>query len=292
VGRELASSGRPESCALRALKINPFHRCSDAHDANQLRDERFELSMLRLCSFFLALTTTAFAAAPPAVWDAPDKLTDAELAVALKKANDAAAPLPSVLLPAVKFQQLLLRIRAGARVDEWRDEVKKFASEPEKSTVGAGLKELALAWEARARMADVDKSLRGYYRTNVRFPGKLAEAGVTGTAANDAWGDAWTYAPTKPKGFSDKFTSQRYTLTPGKHPQVRAVEDTLNAPSPAKNWKPTARDVSGQRVLEFRTASGTVATQAGGRVEDAVVLYVGDGWAVLADLERIFTVTF
>jgi hypothetical protein len=45
-------------------------------------------------------------------------------------------------------------------------------------------------------------------------------------------------------------------------------------------------------VLEFRTASGTVGTQAGGHVEDATVLFVGDGWALLADLERIFTVTF
>lgn len=232
------------------------------------------------------------AAPPPAVWEAPEKLAEADLTAALKKVDEAAAPLPSVLLPAVKFQRLLLKIRAGARIEDWRDEVKKFASDADKTPVGAGLRELALAWEARARMADVDKALRGYYRAKVRFPATLSEAGVTGAAASDPWGDAWVYSPTKPKGFSEKFVSQRYTLTPGKHPQVRPLEDTLSEPSPAKTWKPTVRDVSGQRVLEFRIASGTVATQAGGRVEDATVLFVGDDWALLADLERIFAVTF
>jgi len=253
---------------------------------------RFATLGALVSSLFALLAPAAQAAPPPAVWEAPEKLTEADLAAALKKLDEAAAPLPSLLLPAVKFQRLLLKIRTGTRVEDWRDEVKKFASDAEKTPVGAGLRDLALAWEARARMAEIDKALRGYYRANVRFPAKLSEAGVTGAAANDPWGDAWAYSPTKPKGFSEKFVSQRYTLTPGKHPQARSLEDTLAEPSPAKAWKPTARDVSGQRVLEFRTASGTVATQAGGRVEDATVLFIGDGWAVLTDLERIFTVTF
>ncbi len=248
--------------------------------------------MLLRCLLFLASVGAAFAAAPPAVWEASGKLAEGELAPALKKVDEAAAPLPTVLTPAVNFQRLLLKIRAGAPVAEWREEVQKFTVEADKSPMAMGLRELAFAWEARARMADLDGVLRKFYRNTVRFPGKLAEAGVTGTLATDPWSDAWGYSPAKPKGFSEKFSSQRYTLAPGKHPQVRSVEDTLAAPSPARNWKPAAREVSGQRVLEFRTMAGSVATQAGGKVEDATVLYVGDGWALLADLERLFTVTF
>ncbi len=248
--------------------------------------------MLLRSLLFLSAFSAALAAPPPAIWDGVGKLTDADLPAALKKIDEAAAPLPSALTPAVKFQRVLLRIGAGAPMTEWREEVKSLAGEADKTPVGTGLRELALAWEARARMADMDAALRHYYRAHLKFPAKLSEAGAPPSAAADPWGDAWVYAPGKPKGFSEKFASQRYTLTPGKHPQVRSAEDTLAAPGPARNWKPTVREVAGQRVLEFRTPAGTVATQAGGKVEDATVLYIGDGWALLADLERLFTVTF
>jgi len=280
------------------LSLSNVPNLRDAHDfkrkaAEDCRTPRTGVSSVTpFIIALLILTTAADAAPPPPVWDAPEKLSTPELPAALKRVDEAAAPLPSALTPAVQFQRVLLRIRAGAPMTEWREEVKAFTSDKDRSPAALAIRELALAWEARARMAEIDTALRRYYRANVKFPAKFGEASVPASAATDPWGEAWVYSPSKPKGFSDKFTSQRYTLTPAKHPQVRSVEDTLATPAPARNWKPTVREVSGQRVLEFRTAAGTVATQAGGRVEDAVVVYIGDGWAVLADLERIFTVTF
>jgi hypothetical protein len=245
------------------------------------------------CLLFLSAASGLVAAPPPPVWDAPAKIAPEELAAVQTKLEEASARLPAGLVPAVSMQRLLLKIRAGAPVAEWREPMAKFASSTENSPVAAGLRELAHGWEARARMTEVDRVLRSYYRNRVQFPASLADVKLPAGAQTDSWGDPWTYAPSAPKGFSNKFSSQRYTLAPSKHPQVRPVEDTLASPAPARTWKVAAREVAGQKVMEFRTAGGGVfATQAGGRVEDATVLHIDDGWALLADLERIFTVTY
>jgi hypothetical protein len=214
------------------------------------------------------------------------------LTTALAKLEEDAKTLPPALITTVGFQRLLLRIRGGAPISEWRESMGKYAASTENSPIAVGLRELALAWEARARMTEVDAALRGYYRKNIRFPAKFSDIKLPVSAQSDPWGDAWTYTPGAPKGFSQKFASQRYTLAPSKHPQVRSIEDTLLTPAPARTWKVTTRDVAGQKVIEVRTAAGaTFATQPGGRVEDATVLHLGDGWVLMADLERIFTVT-
>jgi hypothetical protein len=78
-----------------------------------------------------------------------------------------------------------------------------------------------------------------------------------------------------------------------KHPGVRPLAETVAKPAPARAWKITVTEVAGQRALEIRTAAGQpAAIQAGGKVEEATVLHIADGWALCADLERIFTVTW
>ncbi len=227
---------------------------------------------------------------PPPVWELPAKLTSADLAPALAKVDESAAALPPSLVETVSFQRLLLKIHSGAPIAEWRESIAKFASSTDTAPAASGLKELARAWESRARMTEVDTALRGYYRKHVQFPAKLEDVTLPTSAQTDSWGNPWAYSPTAPKGFSAKFTSQRYTLSPSKHPQVRSIADTLTLPSPARTWKITAKEVAGQRVLEVRTSTGaTIATQPGGKVEDATLLHLGNGWALFADLEKIFT---
>ena len=241
---------------------------------------------------YLTVLALSAAAAPPPVWETPLKLAPAELGPALARNETAAAELPAALGATASFQRLLLRIRSGAPVAEWRGELAKVSTNPASDPVSVGLRELALAWEARARMTEVDVTLRQFYRHNVRFPDKLDEvkAAIPASAQTDPWGDAWTYAPTAPKNFSAKFAKQRYTLLPSKHPTVRPLEDTLEAPPAARTWKITPRDIAGQKVLEFRLASGQqIVTQPGGHIEDATLLHIGEGWALLADLERLFT---
>ena len=144
-------------------------------------------------------------------------------------------------------------------------------------------------------MLEIDGVLRKYYGRHVRFPDKFEEVKAELPAAlqSDPWGDPWTYSPKGPAGFSQKFATQRYSLAPSRHPQVRPVAEVLKSAPPPRAWQLTAKSIAGQRVLEFRLASGkTVATQAGGAVEDATLLHIGDGWALMSDTERLFTVTF
>jgi hypothetical protein len=53
------------------------------------------------------------------------------------------------------------------------------------------------------------------------------------------------------------------------------------------------REVSGTKVLEIHTTDGKVAVvQPGGRIGEISLAYIGDGWALFADTEGLFTETF
>jgi hypothetical protein len=234
---------------------------------------------------FLLLHTSR--AAPPAIWSG--KVTD-------PAAIDAAwKEVPAPLRPAVEFQKILLKIRNDAPVTEWRAEMEKAANVTGEDGVSIGLRELARCWLARAQMIEMDRALRKYYASEVRFPDALSSIAkeIPAPGPQDPWGEAWAYQPTAPKGFSQKFAKQRYQLGPARYPQLSPLENARKFETSPKDWKVMVREAGGARALELRSADGkTAVVQPGGRFLDATLMFVGDGWALLADTERIFTLTF
>ncbi len=241
----------------------------------------------------LALLSCVVAAPPPELWKiapgAPDALT-ARLALVDRES----APLPSVLRPAADFQKILLRVMAGEPVSNWRPDVDRFAHATGDEPITRALKELALCWEARARMEEIDGALRKYYRSAVRFPDKLDEAkgDIPTGAKTDPWGENWIYKPAAPHGFAD-LARQRYQLTPSRYPKFSTLREFIHKTFPPVTWKIAVRNAAGAKALEIKTPDGQIAAvQAGGKVADATVAYIGDGWALFADTERLFVIPF
>ena len=100
--------------------------------------------ILRICAALLLGAAGVFAAPAPAIWETPLKLSPAELEKALAGLDAKLADVPAGLTQALTFQRLLLRIRGGAPVAEWRDAVGKFAANKATDAVSSGLRELAL----------------------------------------------------------------------------------------------------------------------------------------------------
>jgi hypothetical protein len=143
-------------------------------------------------------------------------------------------------------------------------------------------------------MRDIDKALRKYYRNNVQFPDHLdaVKADIPEVLRVDPWGEPWIYKPTSPQGFA-KLQGQRYELGPTRFPHLSNLEEAAKAEPALPGWKIAARDVSGGKALEIRTAEGKVAVvQPGARVGEITLAYIGDGWALFADTEGLFTATF
>ncbi len=234
----------------------------------------------------LVLGGVSAGGAAPEIWNA-----NAADRAALDKAwHELSAP----LRPAIQFQRVLLRIRAGAPMPEWREGVAKFASATGDDAVTSGLGELARAWLARAAMEQIDQALRGYYRKHVRFPETLEEvqSEIPDSAKRDPWDEPWSYQAVAPKGLS-KGARQRYQLGPQRYPRLSTREQVIEGTWSPPNWKLTARTLAGSSVLEFRGADGkAAAVQPGGRFEETTLLFIGDGWALLADTERLFTLRF
>jgi hypothetical protein len=61
-------------------------------------------------------------------------------------------------------------------------------------------------------------------------------------------------------------------------------------------WTIALRDISGSQALEFRSdRDGTqviTVVQPGGRVDDCVLVFIGDKWALMASVDQLFAVTF
>ena len=209
--------------------------------------------------------------------------------------QDAARELPAPVRPAVEFQKVFLRIRADDPVTGWRAVMAKFATATGDEPMTVALRELARCWEARARMTEIDRALRKYYRTAIRFPDHLTavERDMPEAIRLDPWGEPWVYAPTAPRGFSPKFARQRYQLGPTRWPQLSTVAEALAAKPAAPSWKIIRRAAGGAPALELRSAEGQVAVlQAGGRFAGAVLAHLGEGWALFTDTERLFAVAF
>ena len=171
----------------------------------------------------------------------------------------------------------------------------KFAAERAETPVAAGLRELALTWEARARMKEIDGALRAFYRDAVKFPDALAAvmASIPANAKTDPWNEPWVYAPGAPTGFSAKFSKQRYQLGPKRLPQLTTIAEAVSAKPWKVAWKITQQAVAGNRAVMIVTPAGQRAVvQAGGKVGDVSILSIGDGWLLAADTEQLFGLNF
>jgi hypothetical protein len=143
-------------------------------------------------------------------------------------------------------------------------------------------------------MLQIDVALRKYYRKAVTFPDTLAavKQDIPAEAQDDPWGQPWVYKPAVPHGLG-KLSKQRYQLGPTRLPNLSPLADAIDPAPKPPTFKLTMREVGGAKAVELRTADGqTAILQAGGRSGEFGVVYIGDGWVLLADTERLFTVPF
>jgi hypothetical protein len=248
---------------------------------------------------FIVSAACAFAhavhAAPPSLdlWKI-QPIAPGDLAARTSTIDRDSGPVPPDARPALDFQKILLRIATNEPVTGWLPDVEKFTKMAGEDPAAKALRELALCWVARARMLEIDKALHAYYGQNVRFPDRLEDVRgeIPADAKSDPWGEAWVYKTTTPEGFS-KLEKQRYQLGPARYPRLSTLRHFVESAAPALNWKATLRNVGGSKTLEIHTPDGKVAVvQAGGRVADATVAFIGDGWALCADSERLFAIAF
>ena len=138
--------------------------------------------------------------------------------------------LPPDLAPAVDFERILFKIRSSEKIEEWRAKLPRFTESRAEKGTSAALRELALAWEARARMLDWDSALRDVYRRKGRFPdsveGMLSQ--ITEVAQKDPWGDAWAYGVAAPQR-SPQLVGQRYVIGPLRYPKLLSIDDACRA---------------------------------------------------------------
>ncbi len=234
---------------------------------------------------FAATVLSATAAEPPSAWN--DKATPDAL-------DKLWHEVPAPVRPAIEFQKLLLQIRHANKVEEWRAEVEKVAQASGDDPVIRGLREFAKTWLARASMEEIDGALRKFYRREVRFPDSLSavQSDIPAGTKLDPWGEAWVYKVTAPKGFT-KLVKQRYQLGPTRYPQLSRLADAVKPKPAPQGWHISPRSIGTTKALEMRASDGKVAVvEPGGRFADATLLFIGEGWALLADTEWLFTLAF
>ena len=203
--------------------------------------------------------------------------------------------MPDALQPAVRFQNVFLKILAGWKSAEWHGEIEALAGLPDNSPVVAGVREVSLAWLARFQMGEIDLVLRAYYRSHVRFPSSLAEFenDLPQNLRKDPWGDPWLYKPRAPQGFG-RLTSQRYQLGPTRFPSLPPMPEAFNRRSPqAHPWTISLRDAAGKKALEVRSPGKDAAVsmiEPGGKIDGCTLLFIGDDWALMAGVDQLFAV--
>lgn len=238
--------------------------------------------------FLALLPFLASAATPLEMWPQGEVPLRAQ-----REALDA-ADLPPVVRPAVRFQKIFLKILAGAKAGEWRGEMESFCGASADTPMAAGLREVARVWIARAQMDEMDAILRGYYRRNIRFPATLAELGdlIPRSLQKDPWGEAWSYSPAAPQGFS-KLAAQRYQLGPARFPKLAPLAEAIRERrSKPRAWTITPRESAGKMALEFHAGQSIAVIQPGGVIEGCTLLFIGDKWALMAGQDQLFAVAF
>ncbi len=109
----------------------------------------------------------------------------------------------------------------NAPPDEWLPSVQKIATQPNAS---AALKEAALIWEARARIAELRLLLLDYYKKKASFPASLAAIAdkIPPELKSDPWGQPWQYQAVAPAHFPN-LPAQAFKLVPSKYPALQPV---------------------------------------------------------------------
>ena len=207
------------------------------------------------------------------------------------------AGLPLDLAPAVEFERLLFKIRSGEKAEEWRAKLQRFTDNKAEKGVAAALRELALAWEARARMLDWDSALRDSYRHKGRFPDSVDGLLplINEAVQKDPWGDAWVYAVASPQR-SPQLNGQRYVIGPQRYPKLLPLEDACrNTPQPPSGatlaYSAIATVISLQ--IDSRIPQPSRAfKQVGERFGAYWVLWLSREGALLSNTEGFVPVTF
>jgi hypothetical protein len=207
---------------------------------------------------------------------------------------------PAELKPALKFQQVFLKILAnpipkelvGEANPDWVADLRVLvAGDRPEDGIAHGVAEVSRLWLARAHILTVEASLAQYYRHHVRFPDQLSEIVLPEAVRRDPWGGPWAYKTKAPEGFA-KLAGQRFEIGPTRYPALGGLpsgDRNLTIPP----WKIALRQVANKPALEFRSPSGAAAVlQPGGQTGDYTLLYIGNHWALMASPDQLFSVRF
>jgi hypothetical protein len=173
--------------------------------------------------------------------------------------------------------------------------MERLAALPGSDAVADAVRETARDWQARLMMSDIDVVMRVYYRNEVRFPATLSEIenNLPQNLRKDPWGEPWIYKLRAPQGFS-RLAGQRYQLGPTRFPNLDPLPDAAAHRTPqAHPWTISLREAAGRKSLEFHSSekgASSAIIEPGGKVGDCTLLFIGDGWALMAGVDQLFAV--
>ena len=216
------------------------------------------------------------------------------LAAQRTRIDQAATTLPPELAPAVRYQKTFSGILSGAPAKGWSGEVTRMAEATGDDAMTRGLREVGKFWVARLAMDEINAALRGFYLHEIRFPENLSliQANLPPGVQRDPWGEPWVYKLKAPAAFGS-LNGQGYALGPARMPSLsllRHVQQPRHLVTPA--WKVTVVTAGGRPALEFRNGGNVSLIQPGGVADGCVLLFIGEDWALLAQVDQLFAVAF
>jgi len=172
----------------------------------------FSLALL----LFAAGSAPGFSQEPVEIWRDGSVPDASEIAKARAKA-------PSDLRPFFDLAAAYDKAMRNAPPAEWRPAVEKLTTQPD---ANAALKETALIWEARARIAELRLLLLDYYKNKVSFPASLAAIAdkIPPELKSDPWGQPWQYQAVAPAHFPN-LPAQAFKLVPSKYPGLQPIAE-------------------------------------------------------------------
>lgn len=207
------------------------------------------------------------------------------------------AGIPLDIAAALDFERILFKIRSAEKIEDWRPQLARFIDGNAQKGTPAALRELALAWEARARMLDLDSALREVYRRKGCFPasveGVLSQ--LPDAASKDPWGDAWAYAVAAPSR-SPQLVGQRYVMGPQRYPKLLSMEDAIREmPQPPQGATLAYSAIATVISLQIDSKNpqpSRAFKQVGERFGAYWVLWLSREGALLSNTEGFVPVTF
>lgn len=165
---------------------------------------------------FAAGSTLGVSQEPVEIWRDGSVPEASEIAKARAKA-------PADLRPFFDLAAACEKAMRNAPPSEWRPAVQKLSVQPD---ANAALKETALMWEARARIAELRLLLLDYYKKKASFPASLAAIAdkIPPELKSDPWGQPWQYQAVAPAHFP-KLPGQSFKLVPSKYPGLQPVAE-------------------------------------------------------------------